>query len=156
MVSLIRSIHQEFDQKYGWPKMHREIKAHGYRVSKERVRKLMQQNGIRSKVKKRFITTTDSKHSLPIAPNLLDQQFQVAQPNTVWTTDITYIETAQSWMYLAAIVDLYSRMIVGFAMADHMRSDLVTSALKMAWFRRRPLPDLIMHSDRGSQYCGVA
>jgi putative transposase len=154
LLTLIRSIHQEYSQEYGWPKMYREIKARGYRVGKERVRKLMQLNGIRSRVKKRFKITTDSKHNLPIAPNLLDRQFEVVEPNQVWTTDITYLETAQGWLYLAAIIDLHSRMVVGFAIADHMKSSLVTDALKMAWFRRQPPPGLIMHSDRGSQYCG--
>lgn len=154
LLTLIRSIHAEFSQEYGWPKMYREIKQRGYRVGKERVRRLMQQNGIRSRVKKRFKITTDSKHSLPIALNRLGRNFEALEPNRVWTTDITYLETAQGWLYLTAIVDLYSRMVVGFAIADHMRSSLVTDALKMAWFRRQPPAGLIIHSDRGSQYCG--
>jgi putative transposase len=134
--------------------MYQAIKSRGYRVGKERVRRLMQLNGIRSRVKKRFKVTTDSKHNLPVAKNLLNRNFTVDEPNRVWTTDITYLDTGEGWLYLAVIVDLYSRMVVGFAIADHMRSDLVTAALRMAWFRRRPPPGLIMHSDRGSQYCG--
>jgi putative transposase len=154
LLALIRSIHDEFDQEYGRPKMHREIKSRGYRVGKERVRRLMQLHGILSKVKRRFKVRTNSKHNLPISPNHLNRAFNVNQANRVWTTDITYIDTNQGWLYLAVIVDLYSRMVVGFAIADHMRSTLVTDALKMAWFRRQPAPGLIMHSDRGSQYCG--
>jgi transposase InsO family protein len=154
LLTLIRSIHEEFRQEYGWPKMHREIKARGYRVGKERVRKLMQANAIRSRVKRRFKVTTDSKHGFAIAPNLVARNFAVTEPNRVWTSDITYLDTSEGWMSLTVILDLYSRMVVGFAMADHMRSSLVTDALRMAWFRRKPKPGLIMHTDRGSQYCG--
>jgi putative transposase len=154
LLVLIRSIHLEFKQEYGWPKMHRELRSRGYCVGKTRVQRLMQQHGIRSRVKKRFKVTTDSKHDLPIAPNLLERNFSALQPNTVWTTDITYLYTEQGWLYLTCVIDLYSRMVVGFAIADHMRASLVTDALTMAWFRRRPPPGLIIHSDRGSQYCG--
>ena len=103
--------------------------------------------------KRKFVVTTDSKHDLPIAPNLLNRNFQPAQPNAVWSSDITYIQTAEGWLYLAAVIDLYSRQVVGWSMQPHMQTRLVTDALRMAWFRRRPEPGLIFHSDRGNQYC---
>jgi putative transposase len=91
-----------------------------------------------------------NKHNLPIAPNRLNRNFQPAQPNAVWTSDITYIQTDEGWLYLAAVIDLYSRQVVGWSMQPHMHTSLVTDALRMAWFRRRPEPGLIFHSDRGS------
>jgi putative transposase len=154
LLALIRSIYQEYKQEYGWPKMNRELKGRGYCGGKVRVQPLMQQNGIRSRVKKRFKVTTDSKHDLLIVPNLLERNFSVSQPNSAWTTDITYLYTEQGWLYLTCTIDLYSRMVVGFAVADHMCTSLFTDALTMAWFRRRPPPGLIIHWDRGSQYCG--
>jgi putative transposase len=122
-------------------------------VGKERVRKLMQSHGIRSRAKRKFILTTDSKHHLPIAENLLDRQFDVQQTNKVWTSDITYIATDEGWLYLAVVIVLFSRQIVGWSMQPHMKKELVFDALRMAWFRRRPERGLIFHSDRGSQYC---
>lgn len=113
----------------------------------------MKEHDIKARGKRKFIVTTDSKHSLPIAPNLLNRNFQPDAPNRVWTSDITYIQTDAGWLYLAVVLDLYSRQIVGWSMQSHMQSSLVTDALKMAWFRRRPEPGLIFHSDRGSQYC---
>ncbi len=98
----------------------------------------------------------DSKHNLPIAPNLLNRNFQPGAPDCVWTSDITYIQTDAGWLYLAVVLDLYSRQVVGWSMQPHMQTSLVTDALRMAWFRRRPEPGLIFHSDRGSQYCSHA
>ena len=95
----------------------------------------------------------DNSHGLPIAPNLLARDFSPATPDAVWTSDITYVATDEGWLYLAAIIDLFSRQVVGWSIKPHMRQDLVSDALRMAWFRRRPAPGLIMHSDRGSQYC---
>ena len=113
----------------------------------------MKEHNIKARGKRKFIVTTDSKHSLPIAPNLLNRNFQPDAPNRVWTSDITYIQTDAGWLYLAVVLDLYSRQVVGWSMQPHMQSSLVTDALKMAWFKRRPEPGLIFHSDRGSQYC---
>ena len=96
---------------------------------------------------------TDSKHALPIAPNLLNREFTVDTPDSVWTGDI-YIATGEGWLYLAAVIDLFSRQVVGWSMQPHMQASLVTDALRMAWFRRQPAPGLVFHSDRGSQYCG--
>ena len=128
--------------------------ARGHRVGKERVRRLMQLHGIRARCKRKFVVTTDSKHHLPIAPDLVKRNFTPTAPNQVWTGDITYIATDEGWLYLAAVIDLFSRQVVGWSMQPHMQSSLVTDALKMAWFRRQPAPGLIFHSDRGSQYCG--
>jgi len=121
-------------------------------VSRERVARLMRENGIRAKHKRRYKATTDSKHDLPIAPNRLDRDFSPARPDQVWTADITYIPTAEGWLYLAVVMDLYTRMIVGWSMDVRMTRDLVINALRMAYFRRRPKAGLMHHSDRGSQY----
>ena len=150
----IRAIHAEVKGEYGWPKMWEELMARGYRVGKERVRRLMKKHGIRARCKRKFVVTTDSKHHLPIAPDLVQRNFTPTAPNQVWTGDITYIATDEGWLYLAAVIDLFSRQVVGWSMQAHMQSSLVTDALKMAWFRRHPAPGLIFHSDRGSQYCG--
>jgi transposase InsO family protein len=150
----IKAIHAQVKQEYGWPKMWKELVARGIRVGKERVRKLMQRNGIKAKSKGKFVVTTDSKHDLPIAPNMLARDFTAERPNQVWTTDITYIATDEGWLYLVVLLDLYSRQVVGWSMKEHMQASLVVDALRMAYFRRRPEPGLIVHSDRGSQYCG--
>ena len=116
----------------------------------------MKEHGIKARGKHKFVVTTDSKHNLPIAPNLLNRNFQPDAPDCVWTSDITYIQTDAGWLYLAVVLDLYSRQVVGWSMQPHMQASLVTDALRMAWFRRRPEPGLIFHSDRGSQYCSHA
>jgi putative transposase len=139
-------------QEYGAPTIHRALKDRGVTVRKERVRKLMRAHGIRSKTKRRFKVTTDSKHNLPIAPNIVDRNFTATAPDQVWTTDITYFDMGEGWLYLMVLIDLFSRRVVGFAIDDYMRTDLVLSALRMGWFRRRPKLGLIVHSDRGSQY----
>jgi putative transposase len=153
LLALIRAIHGETKGAYGAPRIWRELGERGYRAGKERVRRLMQEHGIRARHKRRYKATTDSKHNFPVAPNLLDRQFNVYRPDLVWTTDITYIPTAEGWLYLAVVMDLCTRMIVGWAMGERMTRDLVIDALRMAWFRRRPPRGLIHHSDRGSQYC---
>ncbi len=153
VLTHIRAVHAEVGQEYGWPRMAKELVARGHRVGKERVRQLMQRHGIRARGKRRFVVTTDSEHSLPLAPNLLQRDFSAEAPNLKWTSDITYIETAEGWLYLAAILDLHSRQVVGWSMQPHMQTSLITDALRMAWFRRQPAPGLILHSDRGSQYC---
>jgi putative transposase len=149
----IKAIHAEMHGGYGWPRTWKELLARGIRVGKERVQKLMQLHGIRAKGKRRFKVTTDSNHDLPIAPNLLNRGFNVNEPDKVWVGDITYIATDEGWLYLAAVIDLFSRQVVGWSMQPHMQTSLVTDALRMAWFRRHPAPGLICHSDRGSQYC---
>ena len=128
--------------------------ARGVRVGKERVRRTMKENSIKARGKRKFVVTTDSKHKLPIAENLLQRDFTAAAPNQVWTGDITYIAPNEGWLYLAVVIDLFSRQMVGWSMQPHMQSSLVTDALRMAWFRRAPEKSMIFHSDRGSQYCG--
>lgn len=153
LLTLIRAIHREAKGRYGWPRVWEELRARSIPAGKERVRKLMQANGIRARHKHKYKATTDSKHTLPVAPNLLNQNFETSRPDQVWTADITYIPTREGWLYLAAVLDLHTRMIVGWAMGTTMTRQLVIDALTMAWFRRRPAPGLIHHSDRGSQYC---
>jgi putative transposase len=149
----IMAIHAEVKQEYGWPKMWKELVARGIRVGKERERKLMKLHGIKARGKRKFVATTDSRHNLPIAQNLLERNFTPEAPNQVWTSDITYIATDEGWLYLTGVIDLFSRQVVGWSMRDNMQTNAVTDALRMAWFRRRPEPGLIFHSDRGSQYC---
>lgn len=150
----IRAVHAQSGGEYGWPRVWKQLLAQGIRVGKERVRKLMKQHGIKARGKRKFKATTDSNHSLPVAPNLLERNFSPATPNAAWTSDITYVATDEGWLYLAVILELFKRQVVGWSMKPHMRQELVVDALRMAWFRRRPAPGLIMHSDRGSQYCG--
>jgi putative transposase len=135
---------------YGWPRVWRELAARG--AGKERVRKLMRAHGLRARGKKKFKVTTDSGHGFPVSPNLLERKFDVEAPNRFWSGDITYIWTDEGWMYLAVVIDLFSRQVVGFSMGERMTRQLVIDALRMAWFRRRPAAGLIFHSDRGSQY----
>ena len=148
----IRAIFAEMKGAYGWPRLWRELHARGIRAGKERVRKLMKADGLRARGKRKFKATTDSSHALPVSPNLLERKFDVEQPNRFWTGDITYVPTNEGWLYLAVVIDLFSRQIVGFAMNERMTRQLVIDALRMAWFRRRPASGLIFHSDRGSQY----
>jgi putative transposase len=156
MVALIRAIHAELKRAYGSPRMARELRARGFSAGKERTERLMRENGIRGRHKRRYKVTTDSRHSLPVAPNLLDRNFTPAAPDQVWTSDITYLWTDEGWLYLAIVLDLFNREVVGWSLKPHMTEDIVTDALTMAWFRRRPAAGLMHHSDRGSQYAGDA
>lgn len=150
----IKAIHAQTQGSYGWPRTWKELLARGIRVGKERVRKLMQLHGIRAKGKRRFKVTTDSKHNMPIAPNLLDRQFDVAESDRVWVGDITYIATDEGWLFLAVVIDLFSRQVVGWSLRQDMTREIAIDALRMAWFKRHPGKNagLIFHSDRGSQY----
>ncbi len=122
-------------------------------MSRGRIERLMRRHGVRAiTAPVRRVRTTDSRHNLPIAPNLLDRNFTAAAPNRVWLADITYIETDEGWLYLAAVMDLFSRKIVGWAMRDHLRTELASTALAMAITRQRPAQGLVHHSDRGVQY----
>lgn len=153
LLALIRAVHAEYRQAYGSPRITAELKSRGIPASLERVKRLMKENGIRAKHKRRYKATTDSKHALPVAPNLLERQFVASGPEQVWTADITYIPTRDGWLYLAVVMDLYTRMIVGWSMDSRMTRELVMDALRMARFRRKPRPGMLHHSDRGSQYC---
>lgn len=153
LLAHMRAIQAEVKGEYGWPRMHKELLARGIRVGKERVRVLMQRHGIKAKTKRKYVVTTDSKHHLPVAPDLVQRWFNPPEPNQVWSGDITYLATDEGWLYLAGVLDLHSRQLVGWSMKPNMLADLVKDALAMAWFRRQPAPGLIFHSDRGSQYC---
>ena len=148
----IAAFHVASRQTYGSPRIHEDLKEAGHKVSRKRVVRLMQEQEIAARRKKRFRRTTDSKHAYAIFENLLHRDFYVDEPNRIWVTDITYIWTREGWLYLAAIVDLYSRSVVGWAMSSTIDTALCLNALAMAVAARRPGPGLVHHSDRGSQY----
>ena len=153
LVDDIKQVHRDTSGRYGSPRIHAELKAQGRGVSRGRVERLMRHHGIRAiMARPRRVRTTDSRHNFPIAPNLLERNFTATAPNRIWLADITYVETDQGWLYLATILDLYSRKIVGWAMCDHLRADLPLAALRMAISAQRPGAGLIHHSDRGVQY----
>jgi putative transposase len=154
LLKKIRKVHQEHRELYGSPRVYRALLIDGERISRNTVAKLMRQAKIRAKVRKRFVPrTTDSRHQQPVADNLLKRQFNAAAPNQKWLADITYVPTAQGWLFVAAMLDIHSRKIVGWSMDDHMQTNLVTRALEMALVHRRPAgANLLHHSDRGSQY----
>lgn len=151
-VAVIRAIHAELKGAYGSPRMIRELRLRGFTAGKERVERLMRENGIRARHKRRYKVTTDSKHGFPVAKNLLAREFSPAAPNQVWTSDITYLWTEEGWLYLAIVLDLFNREVIGWSLKPRMTVDLAADALTMAWFRRKPEPGVMHHSDRGSQY----
>lgn len=151
----IRAAFRKSKKTYGSPRVHRELAAEGIRCAKKRVERLMREDGLVARQRRRFRSTTDSKHSHSTAPNLLERRFgteEVGGPDRVWVSDITYVPTREGWLYLAAVVDLGSRRVVGWSMRDNLEAELATDALQMALWRRRPEPGLIHHSDRGVQY----
>lgn len=153
LIPLVRQIHKESGGTYGTRRISKALQAMGIPCGRSRARTLMKMAGIVAKQKKKFRVTTDSKHNLPVAPNLLDRKFDVEKPNHFWVSDITYVWTAQGWLYLAVIIDLFSRQIVGWSINSRINRKLVADALRMAVWHRKPAPGLIFHSDRGSQYC---
>lgn len=153
LTERIEAVHRHSRRTYGSPRVHAQLRADGERCGKNRIARLMRQAGIRSKVARKFRPTTQSSHSLPVAANQLNQNFWVEAPNAVWVADITFIHTRQGWLYLASILDLYSRMVVGWAMDKTLSRQLALDALEMALRRRRPEAGLVHHSDRGGQYC---
>ena len=155
MVFEIRQIHEKSRHIYGSPRIYAELRRKGYRCNEKRIARLMRENGIRAKTKKRFKITTHSKHSYPISVNLVQRDFTAERPNKVWVTDITYIWTAEGWLYLVIYLDIYSRKIVGWALKDNMSESLILEGLNNAVMNRRPESGLIIHSDRGSQYAGT-
>ena len=152
LLASIRRIFAKFRGRYGVPRVHGELANEGSSVSRKRVARLMRGAGLRAKGGRKYKATTDSDHSLPVAPNLLKRDFHTEHPDAVWVSDITYIWTREGWMYLAAIIDLYSRKVVGWTLAERMAASLVCTAVDKAARLRRPAPGLIFHSDRGSQY----
>jgi putative transposase len=149
----IKEIHQQSRDTYGSPRIHAELAENGVSCGHNRVARLMRDEELWAKQKRKFkVTTTDSAHDYPVAPNRLNQDFTASRPNEKWLADITYIPTAEGWLYLAGVMDLYSRRIVGWAMSDSLQRQLVMAALHMALDARQPPPGLLHHSDRGSQY----
>lgn len=152
MLVLMQSIHAEFKGAYGSPRMARERRARGFSASKERVERLMRTHGIRGHHTRRDTVTTDSQQTRPVADNLLKRDVTPGAPNQVWTADITDLWTDDGWLSLAIVLDLFNREVVGWSLKPRMTADIVTDALTMAWFRRKPAPSLTHHSDRSSQY----
>jgi putative transposase len=156
LLAAIQILRQSEEAAYGSPRLTAELQARGYRCSENRIARLMRAHGLRAQARPRFVPcTTASDHDEPIAPNRLAERATPAGPNQIWLQDITYVPTAQGWMYLALVMDLWSRKIVGWAMADHLRSELVVRALQMAQTQRRPGQGLLVHSDRGVQYASL-
>ena len=157
LLAAVRRLHRESRWTYGQRRLCQALQAAGYRVGRYRTRTLMRQAGVRVRRKRPWVPrTTESRHASPVAPNLLNRQFAVAAPNRVWGSDLTYLPTQEGWVYLAIVVDLFSRKVVRWAMAAMMETSLVEAALEMAIGRRQPPPGLLHHSDRGSQYASRA
>jgi transposase InsO family protein len=148
----VAAVHTESRHIYGSPRIHRALRAQGRGVSRKRVARVMREQGLRGRVRRRFVRTTDSSHAFPIAPNRVNQTFDVAAPNTLWAGDITYVATREGWLYLAVLLDLYSRRVIGYAMSDQLTRPLVLTALRAALARRPDHAGLTHHSDRGCQY----
>jgi transposase InsO family protein len=145
-------IHERSERRYGSPRIHEELGANDTHVGRKRFARLMKADGISARTKRRFVHTTDSNHDFPIAPNLLNRNFTAAAPNETWAGDITYLDTQQGWLYLAVLIDLYSRRVAGWPMSERIDTALAMSALNMALVQRKPTRGLVHHTDRGSQY----
>ncbi|MGY4167597.1 IS3 family transposase [Bradyrhizobium sp. USDA 4529] len=157
LLAEVRQVYQDSGGRYGSPRIHAALTSQGRGTSRGRIERMMQRHGIRAiMAPPRRVRTTDSRHDLPIAPNMIMRDFAAPAPNRVWLADITYIPTAEGWLYLAAVMDLFSRKIVGWAMRDHMQVELASAALMMAIQQQRPQAGLIHHSDRGVQYASHA
>jgi putative transposase len=152
LVEAIKEVHEESLGTYGSPRILDDLKERGFDVGRRRVARLMAENGITGTPPKPFKRTTDSKHNHAIADNVLNREFTADAPDKSWATDITYVRTWEGWMYLAVVIDLFSRRVVGWSMATHMRTELVMDALTMALGHRMPAASMVHHSDRGSQY----
>lgn len=148
--------HERSKRRYGSPRIHAELRARGIKTSRKRVERLMRTHGLAARRRKRFRTTTDSQHALPIAPNLLERDFTASTPNETWVGDVTFIWTREGWLYLAVLVDLYARHVVGWATSETNDTKLALDALTMAVKRRRPPRGLVHHTDRGSTYASTA
>ncbi len=148
----IRIIYYQSHKRYGSPRIYQKLLRQGYTIGKKRVERLMSDMGIQAVAKRKYKATTDSSHGRPVADNLLDRHFTPEKPNTSWVADITYIWTSEGWLYLSTIMDLYSRRIIGWSLRERLTKDLVIAALNMALKQRNLSSDLLIHSDRGSQY----
>jgi putative transposase len=156
LSKMIKVLFTEGRGTYGTRRIARKLAQQGVVASRKRIGQLMAEAGLACKTKRKFKATTDSKHSLAISPNLLARQFAVTQPNRYWVGDITYIPTEEGWLYLAVVIDLYSRQVVGWSMSSRMQAQLVNDALLMAIWKRKPSRGLIWHTDRGSQYAAAS
>jgi putative transposase len=154
--SLVKEIFVKSKKRYGSPRVHAELEAKGVPVSRKRVERLMRENNLFATQPTAFHNTTDSSHGLAVAANELDRQFEVTRPNQAWVTDITYLRTLEGWLFLAVVIDLFARRVVGWAVADHLRAELALDALHMALRQRCPDGPLVHHSDRGVQYASKA
>jgi putative transposase len=148
----VAAIHRGSRKSYGRPRIAQELRQRGELVGAERVRQSLKRQGLRPVYRRAYVVTTDSAHRLPVAPNLLDRRFDGWQPNRAWVADITYVATGEGWLYLAAVMDLASRRIVGWSMSEAINAKLVCAALRSACWQRKPAAGLLVHSDRGSQY----
>jgi putative transposase len=148
----VKAAHAESGHIYGSPRVHRELRAQGRSVSRKRVARVMREQGLRGRQRRRFVRTTDSHHALPVAPNVVNQAFDAAAPNTLWAGDITYVATHDGWLYLAVLLDLDSRRVIGYAMGAHLTRTLVLDTLRAALTRRPNHSGVTHHSDRGCQY----
>lgn len=148
----IKAIFKLSRSSYGSRRVLKQLHFDGHQIGRYKVRRLMRDLGLKAKVRRRFKVTTESRHSFPVVANILDRQFDVEKPNRVWTADITYVWTLEGWLYLAIVMDLFSRQIVGWAINKRIKKQLTLDALAMAFWKRKPQPGLIHHSDRGSQY----
>lgn len=155
LIGEIKSIYKESRSSYGTRRIVKSLETKGYKIGRFKVRRLMREIGLTGRQRKRYVVATASNHPLNLASNLLDRNFNVKQPNKVWVSDTTYIETNEGWLYLAVILDLFSRRVVGWAMSNNNRSELVTEALMMAYSRRKPDKGLMHHSDQGVQYASI-
>ena len=155
LAEQVTEVHLASKRRYGSPRVHAEIKAAGARVGRKRVARLMRENKLVGRTRRRFRTTTDSKHDFAIAPNILQRDFVASAPDRAWVTDITFVWTAQGWLYLAVILDLFSRRVVGWATSQNVDRHLALAALNTAMARRRPAAGLVHHSDRGSTYASA-
>jgi transposase InsO family protein len=148
----VAAIHRDSRRSYGRPRIVQQLRQQGQCMSAERVRQSLQRQGLRPVYRRAYVTTTDSAHRLPVAPNVLDRHFEGWEPNQAWTGDITYIATNEGWLYLAVVMDLASRRIVGWSMSQTIDAKLVCAALRSAYWQRKPAAGLLVHTDRGSQY----
>jgi len=155
LLAHVRSAFSLSNGTYGSPRMMRELHDQGLAVGRRRTARLMRENGLVARQKRRFKRTTDSHHAFPIAPNIIDQDFTAAGPNEKWGADISYVWTREGWLYLAVVIDLFARRVVGWATSDRLHKELALLALRKALTMRRPTKGLIHHSDRGSQYCSI-
>jgi putative transposase len=155
LLAHVRSAFAQSSETYGSPRMTRDLQDEGFAVGRRRTARLMRENGLYARQRRRFKRTTDSRHSWPVAPNIIDQDFAAGRPDEKWGADISYVWTREGWLYLAVVIDLFARRVVGWAVDDRLHRNLAPAALRKALTIRRPSEGLIHHSDCGSQYCSI-